>query len=112
MATTNTHTTDNRGSELEGIAITFLVLAVVSFALRAHVRAYMMKAFGLDDWFMSAAAITFLAYVSCVLAGVHYGTGRRSADLAASDERRALQVSNAPPTIPFEQFHWFSCQES
>lgn len=98
MAATTTGPIENRGPQLEAIAIALLVFALVSFSLRVHVRACMVKAFGLDDWFMSAAAITFTLYISCVLSGVHYGTGRHSADLVAADEQRALQVSNITPS--------------
>lgn len=93
---------ENRGPQLEAVALAFLGLAVVSFSLRVYVRAFMVRGFGTDDWFMSAAAVAFFAYISCVLDGVRYGTGRHFADLARPDMERALEVRRAG-AIPEER---------
>lgn len=84
---------EDRGSEVEGVAIQFIVLAVGSFALRVYVRAHMVKAWGWDDWLMTVATIAFLFFVSTVLAGVVHGIGRRFKDLSKSDIEQALMVS-------------------
>lgn len=60
-------------------------------------RARMVRAFGVDDWFMLLATIMFILFVTCVNVGVHYGTGRHYADLALSDFENAMQVSFPRP---------------
>ncbi|KAL1881321.1 hypothetical protein Daus18300_001174 [Diaporthe australafricana] len=82
---------ENRGPELRGVAITLVAMATISFALRAYVRARMVKAFGVDDWFMLAATIMFILFVTCVNIGVHYGTGRHYADLTQQNFENAMQ---------------------
>ncbi|KAF3761702.1 hypothetical protein M406DRAFT_221189, partial [Cryphonectria parasitica EP155] len=82
---------DNRGPEVGGVAIGFLIVAIISYALRIYVRVFMMRGFGWDDWFMTAAAITFTFYISCVLGGVHYGTGQHFAALTETEIQRAME---------------------
>lgn len=87
---------ENRGPQLEAIAIMMVVLTVTAFGLRAYVRTRMVKAYGWDDWFMSFAAVTFILFVACVLTGVHYGTGRLRAVVSDHDYDMAMQVSSFP----------------
>ncbi|KAI3398338.1 hypothetical protein diail_9430 [Diaporthe ilicicola] len=82
---------ENRGPELRGVAIALVTMATVSFILRAYVRARMVKAFGVDDWFMLAATIMFILFVTCVNIGVHYGTGRHYVDLTQQNFENAMQ---------------------
>lgn len=84
---------ENRGPALSAVAIFLVTMATTSFVLRAYVRAFMVRAFGVDDWFMLLATITFILFVTCVNVGVHYGTGRHYADLERSDFQNAMQVS-------------------
>ena len=49
---------ENRGPELLGVNITFVTLASIAVLLRGYVRLGMVKAFGIDDWFMVAAAVS------------------------------------------------------
>lgn len=84
---------DDLGWKVEGVAIQFIVFAVGSFALRVYVRAHMVKAWGWDDWLMTTATITFLFFMSNILAGVAHGLGRRFKDLSESDIELALKVS-------------------
>lgn len=84
---------ENRGPVLAAVAIFFVTMATVSFTLRAYVRARMVRAFGVDDWFMLLATIMFILFVTCVNIGVHYGTGRHYADLELVDFENAMQVS-------------------
>lgn len=88
---------ENRGPVLAAVAIFFVTMATTSFVLRAYVRACMVRAFGVDDWFMLLATIMFILFVTCVNVGVHYGTGRHYSDLAQSDFENAMQVSTSPP---------------
>lgn len=93
-------TIENRGPQLQAVAISLLVLSVISFAQRAFVRSYMVKAFGIDDWLMLGAMIAFIFFVTCVNAGIHYGTGRHMKDLSTSDQEKALMVSSVTQVWP------------
>lgn len=84
---------DNRSGPLVVVAIALIILTVTSFCLRTYVRVRMVKAFGPDDWFMLLAAISYILFATVVLLGVHYGTGRKSADLSTENYSRAMQVS-------------------
>lgn len=86
-------TVPDRSPPLQAVAIALVVVTVTSFSLRAYVRTCMVKAFGLDDWFMLLATISFILFATVVLVGVHYGTGRRSEDVSVSDYSKAMQVS-------------------
>lgn len=41
---------ENRGPEVEAVAVTFLVLSWVAVGLRCYVRLFMKKLFRIDDW--------------------------------------------------------------
>ena len=84
---------NNRGPLLRAVAITLVILAFTSFCLRAYVRTQMVKAFGLDDWLMLLATITFILFVACVITGVHYGTGQLSKYLTDEAYSEAMKVS-------------------
>jgi hypothetical protein len=47
----------NRGPELVGVNIAFVVTAALAYGLRAFVRIKMVKAFGFDDWLMGLALV-------------------------------------------------------
>lgn len=87
-------TTEDRGPQLRGVAIGMLVFAIVSFSQRAFVRTYMVKAFGIDDWLMLGAMIAFIFFVTCVVAGTIFGTGRHMAELPLHDQQTAMMVSS------------------
>lgn len=55
---------ENRGPELQVILSILLVIAVVVVALRCYIRIWLVKSFGIDDWFM------VVALVSCLLSSV------------------------------------------
>jgi hypothetical protein len=48
----------NRGPQLLGVNIAFLAAAVIANALRCYVRVRMVKAFGMDDWFMVGSTVS------------------------------------------------------
>ena len=48
---------EDRGPELLGVNMSFLATALISISLRCYVRAFMVKAFGTDDWLMVIAAV-------------------------------------------------------
>ncbi|KAH7119835.1 hypothetical protein B0J11DRAFT_71239 [Dendryphion nanum] len=79
----------NRAPELLGVNISFLATALVANALRCYVRIRMVKAFGLDDWLMALATLSFTLYTSFSNAGIHYGTGRHHVDLTKENIRKA-----------------------
>lgn len=84
---------NDRGPRLQAVAITLVVITVTSFLLRAYVRTQMVKAFGLDDWFMMVATITFILFATCVMVGVHHGTGQLYADVSHANYAFAMKVS-------------------
>ena len=46
------HSVPNRGPQLFGVDVFFVVIAPIAVLLRCYVRLFMVKAFGLDDWLM------------------------------------------------------------
>ncbi|KAL3427053.1 hypothetical protein PVAG01_00562 [Phlyctema vagabunda] len=82
---------NNRGPQIEAVAILFLALSIIFVALRCYVRAVMMKGFGLDDWLSLAALALFVLYCIFVLKGVQYGTGRHLVDLPQANVPIALK---------------------
>lgn len=52
------HSDENRGPQLLAVVIAFLVTATAANAMRCYTRVGIVKAFGVDDWFM------LIAYVS------------------------------------------------
>ncbi|KAF2651520.1 hypothetical protein K491DRAFT_606738, partial [Lophiostoma macrostomum CBS 122681] len=72
----------NRGTALLAVDVAFLTTAVISNTLRCFVRVRMVRAFGLDDWLMMCACVSFITYCCCSITGVQYGTGRHHSDLS------------------------------
>ena len=53
---------EDRAPQLIGVAIGFVSLATICFALRVYVRLFLTRSFGLDDWFLTGAMVcTFRA---------------------------------------------------
>lgn len=42
---------EDRGPQVEAVAITFLTLSWIAVTLRCYVKFYMIKLFRIDDWF-------------------------------------------------------------
>lgn len=83
---------ENRGPQLQAVAYTLLTTAVVSMLLRTYVRVMLVRNFGVDDWCMVAATISFILFVTSALVGVHYGTGRHYWDIPnIADQVEALK---------------------
>ncbi|KAL2267870.1 hypothetical protein VTJ83DRAFT_5147 [Remersonia thermophila] len=78
-----------RGYQLAVVNITALALATTVLALRCYVRAFLLKAFGVDDWLMLAATVFFALYCTASLLGVSHGTGHYVADLTPEEESTA-----------------------
>jgi hypothetical protein len=68
--------TDNRGPQLQAVAYLLVVLAFVTYMLRAYTRVFLVKSFGFDDGCMFIALVFFVLFVTCALVGVEHGTGR------------------------------------
>ncbi|OJD35828.1 uncharacterized protein BKCO1_15000110 [Diplodia corticola] len=82
---------ENRGPELFCVTVIMVCMAVVSTALRCFVRLGMVKAWGIDDWFMLAGTLTHIMFATCVIGGIHYGTGRHMAELDPHDSEKAMR---------------------
>ncbi|KAK3991131.1 hypothetical protein QBC44DRAFT_58075 [Cladorrhinum sp. PSN332] len=80
---------DNRGPALLGIDIAAVALASVATALRCYVRLRLVRAFGLDDWLMLGAMVTFALYSASSIIGVTYGTGQHVWELTKEDNSMA-----------------------
>ncbi|CAH0040409.1 unnamed protein product [Clonostachys rhizophaga] len=72
---------DNRGPPLQVVCYVFGVLALVATLLRCYVRVFLVKSFGVDDYFMVLALVLFIAFVASALVGVHFGAGRHLTDI-------------------------------
>ncbi|KAH7026737.1 uncharacterized protein B0I36DRAFT_248763 [Microdochium trichocladiopsis] len=88
---------ENRGPQLLGVNLLFLTLAVIATSLRCYVRFVMVKAFGLDDWLMVAATVSFIIYISMSVTGETHGTGQHHAALEPEQVTTAIS-------------YWFVCQ--
>ncbi|KAI0151477.1 hypothetical protein BJ166DRAFT_536154 [Pestalotiopsis sp. NC0098] len=76
---------ENRGPQLAVVDYTFAILAFITILLRCGVRLFIVRSFGIDDWLMSFAAVTFMLYCSFSLTGVAHGTGQHEANLPAEN---------------------------
>ncbi|KAF2649234.1 hypothetical protein K491DRAFT_721863 [Lophiostoma macrostomum CBS 122681] len=75
----------NRGPALQAVCATFVSTAFVATMLRVYVRLRLVKAFGWDDAFMIISLLAYIMFSTCVIAGIHYGTGRHEWDLTAEN---------------------------
>lgn len=48
---------ENRGPTLQAVAVSLLVAATISILLRCYVRIFLIKNFGVDDYFMVVAMV-------------------------------------------------------
>ncbi|ETS78740.1 hypothetical protein PFICI_08593 [Pestalotiopsis fici W106-1] len=82
---------ENRGPQLLGVDVFFIILALITTLLRIYVRIFMVKSWGKEDWFMLAATTAFVLFCSFSISGVHYGTGRHFADLTEDNAMSAMK---------------------
>lgn len=100
------YTPSGRGPQLIAVFAFFMSLTTVVLALRVYVRARIVKAFGLDDWFATLGWLFFFAHGCFAIAGAYHGTGQH-ADLIkpASDIpiglKVCLPVSQSPLSLLF-----------
>jgi hypothetical protein len=48
---------ENRGPEIEAVAILFLVVSWIAVGLRCYVKLFMKKIFKIDDWLAVASLV-------------------------------------------------------
>ncbi|KAJ4319444.1 hypothetical protein N0V84_006346 [Fusarium piperis] len=84
-------TIENRGPQLTAVCATFTTTAVIAVALRCYVRLRIVRNFGIDDWAMLGALVSFLILIAFTLLGVRYGTGRHYWDLKDTDVVLAMK---------------------
>ena len=98
----------DRGPQVEAVAITFLILSWIAVSLRCYVKFYMLKLFKIDDWFavlslvwlvhfrnwikLTARWVSFTFFCTVVLAGEKMGTGRHIQDIPKEDFSVAMMV--------------------
>ncbi|KAL2751778.1 hypothetical protein ACRALDRAFT_213733 [Sodiomyces alcalophilus JCM 7366] len=87
---------DNRGSELEGVTILFLVTSMVAVSLRSYVRAAILRSFSADDWF----AVATLA--------IDYGSGRRLSSVSLENVSGVLKATYNDHVHNPAQFTWLT----
>ncbi|KAK4222007.1 hypothetical protein QBC38DRAFT_107047 [Podospora fimiseda] len=80
---------ENRGPALLGIDIAAAALAFIATVLRCFVRIRLVKSFGLDDWLMLGAMVSFALYSASSIIGVTYGTGQHVWDLTKENNSMA-----------------------
>ncbi|KAL6809507.1 hypothetical protein V8C40DRAFT_259173 [Trichoderma camerunense] len=81
----------NRGPQLIAVIAVLLVFSLTAIVLRCYVRISLVKAFGVDDYLMIFAMISFILFCAVAATGVHYGTGRHYWDLQPEDISEALK---------------------
>ena len=81
------------------LASIFLVLSTLTMFTRFYVRAYMIRALGVDDYIMVGAYLSYLSYLISQLVGISYGIGKHYWELDQSRRQSALEVSLRPNTL-------------
>lgn len=75
----------SRGYIVTDICTPVAAFAIFLACLRFYVRAYIVKAFGKDDWLLLAAVVLLCGYVCSALWQVALGAGRHLYDLNQGD---------------------------
>ncbi|APA14512.1 hypothetical protein sscle_13g092820 [Sclerotinia sclerotiorum 1980 UF-70] len=87
----------NRGPQIQGVVIFFIVLTTVSVWLRTYCRAFIIKNFGWDDILAVISWAFFLVYSSFALLAVTYGSGQHVWDIP-------------PEHVPIGLKYWWLCE--
>ena len=53
---------EDRGPQVEAVAITFLILSWIAVSLRCYVKFYMIKLFRIDDWFAVLSLVCLVRF--------------------------------------------------
>lgn len=86
-----------RGPQVLGVAGLFLALSSLTVILRCYCRAFVVKSFGLDDWFAVIAWLLYVFFCSFAMTGVHHGTGQHA-------------ITLPPAEIPVGLKWWWACE--
>ncbi|KAI8961541.1 hypothetical protein F5Y11DRAFT_222971 [Daldinia sp. FL1419] len=86
---------DSLGPLFERINIAFFVIAGTSYALRVYVRAFLINAFGKDDYWMTAAMAAYIANTTIAILSVRYGSGKHLWRIDEDDIPKALMLTYA-----------------
>ncbi|RAL62929.1 hypothetical protein DID88_004770 [Monilinia fructigena] len=88
---------EDRGSQIQGVVILFVVLTTVSVSLRSYCRAFVTKSFGWDDISIVLSWVFFMFFSAFALMSVTYGSGRHIWDLP-------------PENVPIGLKYWWLCE--
>ncbi|KAI6782908.1 uncharacterized protein J7T54_002067 [Emericellopsis cladophorae] len=90
MADDTIDLTAYNGDRLMSTVTVFLVLSWIAVGLRTYTRAWLMKNFQLDDWFMLLGQATFSTYAGFLYAGISDGIGTHNA--AITDDQQLVMA--------------------
>ena len=79
------------GAAVATVIITFTCLAVLVTVLRLYTRFFVVKSHGLDDIFITAAAICSIAVTVTMCEQVKYGMGRHWENLTGNDKMMLIK---------------------
>jgi hypothetical protein len=57
---------ENRGPQVEAVAITFLILSWIAVCLRCYVKLFMTKLFRVEDWLAVISVVCLLFMRFCI----------------------------------------------
>ena len=81
------------GDKLISTVTVFLVLSWIAVGLRTYTRAWLMKNFQLDDWFMLIGQATFSTYAGFLYVRISKGIGTHNAAIEDDQQKvTALKV--------------------
>ncbi|KAH8598147.1 hypothetical protein B0O99DRAFT_592039 [Bisporella sp. PMI_857] len=89
--------TNDRSPEFKAVLGLFLPICLIAVSLRVYCRAFLVKVFGLDDWFAVAAMIAFILYCTFAISGIEHGTGKRNSLISTED-------------FPIGMKWWWACE--
>ncbi|KAH8205155.1 hypothetical protein TruAng_000720 [Truncatella angustata] len=83
-------TTENRSPQVSVVTWAMWAITVPAMFLRLWTRLKISRSFGIDDWFMVAAMVSFTVNTAVVSGAASHGVGRHSADLTPAEASLAL----------------------
>ncbi|KAF7959860.1 hypothetical protein EAE96_001464 [Botrytis aclada] len=87
----------NRGPQIQGVVILFIVLTTLSVWMRIYCRAVVIKSFGWDDTLAVVAWAFFMVFSTFALSAVTYGSGKHVWDIP-------------PEHVPIGLKYWWLCE--
>ncbi|KAE8145112.1 hypothetical protein BDV25DRAFT_144961 [Aspergillus avenaceus] len=77
-----------------GVSMPFVVITSLTCILRVYSRACLSNSFGIDDWFMVAASIVWLATQGILGQMIIYGGGKQDKDVPPENLLKIVTVSD------------------